>query len=82
LETRSKGGQDMINYASKLNTEFLALHGYLDVADPRVTQGAKDRIIDLEKQWAGEKAKLADIKGSISGYNALVKAKQVDAIQF
>ncbi len=82
LETRSKGGQDMINYASKLNTEFFALHGYLDVADPRVTQGAKDRIIDLEKQWAGEKAKLADIKGSISRYNALVKAKQVDAIQF
>ena len=82
LETRSKGGQDLINYAGKLNLEFFSLYGYVDVPDPRVTAGAKERLADLEKQWAGEKAKLGPIKESIAKYNALVKSKQFAAIQY
>jgi photosystem II stability/assembly factor-like uncharacterized protein len=82
LESRSKGGQDMINYSSKLNSEFFSLHGYLDVPDPRVTAGARERLVDIEKAWATEKAKLAPIKDSIAKYNALVRSKQVDAVSY
>jgi photosystem II stability/assembly factor-like uncharacterized protein len=82
LETRSTGGQDLINYAAKLNIEFFSLYRYIDAADPRVTAGAKDRLADLEQQWTTEKAKLAPIKGSIAKYNALVRSKQVDAVQY
>jgi hypothetical protein len=80
LETRSKGGQDLINYAGKLNVEFFYLYGYIDVADPRVTEGAKERLSDLEKQWSKEKSKLSVIREAIAKYNALVRTKQIDAV--
>ena len=82
LQTKSKGGQDLINYAGKLNLEFFALYDYVDVADPRVTAGAGERLTDLEQQWAAEKAKLAPIRESIGKYNALVRDKKVDAVEF
>jgi photosystem II stability/assembly factor-like uncharacterized protein len=82
LETKSAGGQDVINYAGKLNIEFFSLYQYIDAADPRVTAGATERLADLEQQWATEKAKLLPIKETITKYNALVRAKQVDAVQF
>ncbi|HTR31408.1 MAG TPA: hypothetical protein VMH27_19180 [Puia sp.] len=82
LETRSKGGQDVINYAGKLNIEFFSLYRYVDVDDPRVTAGARERLADLEQQWAAEKAKLAPIKDSIAKYNALVREKKVDAVEY
>ena len=82
LETRAKGGQDLVNYAGKLNIEFFSLYDYLDVADPRVTAGAKERLADIEQQWAGEKTKLEAIKDSIAKYNALVREKKVDAVQY
>jgi hypothetical protein len=82
IETKSKGGQDLINYAAKLNGEFFSLYGYVDVADPRVTTGAKQRLTDLEQQWSAAKAKLSPIKDSIAKYNALVRAKQVDAVHY
>jgi photosystem II stability/assembly factor-like uncharacterized protein len=82
LETKSAGGQDVINYAGKLNIEFFSLYGYIDAADPRVTAGATERLADLEQQWATEKAKLSPIKETIAKYNALVRSKQVDAVQF
>jgi photosystem II stability/assembly factor-like uncharacterized protein len=82
LQTKSKGGQDLINYAAKLNLEFFSLYDYVDVADPRVTAGAKERLTDLEQQWTTEKGKLTPIKDSIAKYNALVRAKQVDAVQY
>jgi len=82
LETKSAGGQDVINYAGKLNIEFFSLYGYIDAADPRVTAGATERLADLEQQWTTEKAKLSPIKEAIAKYNALVRSKQVDAVQF
>jgi len=82
IETKSKGGQDLINYAAKLNGELFALYGYVDVADPRVTAGAKERLADLERQWVTAKEKLSPIKQSIADYNSLVRAKQVDAVSY
>jgi len=82
LETKATGGQDLINYAAKLNLEFFSLYGYVDVADPRVTAGARERLADLEQQWSAAKEKLAPIKVSIAKYNALVRAKQVDAVPY
>lgn len=82
LETRSAGGQDVINYPGKLNIEFFSLYRYVDAADPRVTAGARDRLADLDQQWADEKAKLSPIREAIAKYNALVRAKQVDAVEY
>ncbi|HLK28055.1 MAG TPA: hypothetical protein VKT28_05700 [Puia sp.] len=82
LETRSKGGQDLINYAGKLNVEFFYLYGYVDVADPRVTSGAKERLADLEKQWSTEKDKLVSVKDSVAKYNNLQHSLHVDVIQY
>ncbi len=82
VEGRIQNGQDVINWPSKLNTEFFNIKGLADASDPRITQGIKNRLADLQTLWSNEKAKLIALKQSISNYNTLFKAQQLDAIQF
>lgn len=81
VQTRQKNFQDVINFPSKLNTEFFAVRAVADVHDPRVTQGARDRFADLEKQWNGYKQQQrALIDKDIAAYNRMFKEKNVPAV--
>lgn len=82
VEGRIQNGQDVINWPSKLNAEFFNIKSLADVSDPRITQGIKNRLADLQVQWASEKTKLQTLKQSLSRYNTLFKEQQLDAIQF
>lgn len=82
VEERIQNGQDVINWPSKLNAEFFNIKSLADVSDPRITQGIKNRLADLQVQWASEKTKLQTLKQSLSRYNTLFKEQQLDAIQF
>jgi hypothetical protein len=82
VESRIKNGQDVINWPSKINAEFFNIKGVADAANPKITSGLKNRLSDLQKEWAGEKEKLQGIKQSIKAYNQLYQSKQLDAIQF
>ena len=81
VEGRIQNGQDVINWPSRLNVEFFNVLNRADAADPRITDGVKKRLSDLQSQWTSEKSKLTAIKKSISDYNALYKSQQLDAIQ-
>ena len=81
VEGRIQNGQDVINWPSRLNVEFFNVLSRADAADPRITDGVKKRLSDLQSQWTSEKSKLTAIKKSISDYNALYKSQQLDAIQ-
>ena len=81
VEGRIQNGQDVINWPSKINVEFFNVLNRADAADPRITDGIKKRLSDLQAQWSSEKAKLTAIKKSIVDYNSLYKSQQLDVIQ-
>jgi photosystem II stability/assembly factor-like uncharacterized protein len=81
VEGRIQNGQDVINWPSKINVEFFNVLNRADAADPRITDGIKKRLSDLQAQWTSEKAKLTAIKKSIVDYNSLYKSQQLDIIQ-
>lgn len=81
VETRQRNFQDVINWPSKLNAEFFDLRGKLDVHDPRVTQGVRDRLRDLEAEWTRHRAswkKLID--EDIAGYNRMFREKNLPVL--
>ena len=82
METRIQNGQDVINWPSKLNAEYFNLRSLADSHDPRITQGMKQRLSDLDAQWAQRKAELADIQKSIDAYNTLYKNGNFPALRY
>ncbi len=82
IETRQTTPQDLVNYHGKLNAEFSNLKTLADVHDPTITKGLKDRLADLEKEWAGYKAIYEnDLKKEVDDYNNLFKTKKLPAIE-
>ena len=51
IQPNQKTFQDVINFRNQLNAEFMHLKGFVDVAEPKVTDGAKERLRDLLAQW-------------------------------
>jgi hypothetical protein len=82
VEGRIQNGQDVINWPSKLNVEFFNIKRLADAADPRITQGIKTRLADLQSQWNAEKGKVEAIKKSLAAYNTLYKSQQLEALIF
>ena len=81
IETRQKTFQDVINFSSKLNVEFLYLKNLSDAHDPRITEGLKTRNADLDKEWVKYKNVYdKDLRKAIDNYNALFKNKNLPAI--
>ncbi len=81
LQTKMKTQQDMVNFRSKLGAEFMFLKGYVDNHDPRLTEGAIQRMKDLESQWVEQKAALDKIiDEDLNRYNKLYSEKGVPAI--
>lgn len=83
VEGRSQNGQDVINWPNRLNADFFDLRSGMDTADPRVTQGAKDRFADLEKEWKMHEKSMQDLlQQDVAAYNAAFVSKQVPALIF
>lgn len=81
VDTKSKNFQDVINFQSKINAEFFDLRSRVDVHDPRVTQGVRDRLRDLEAEWARHKQAMQQILDSdVAAYNQLFKGKNLPAL--
>ena len=80
IEPRSKNFQDVINFPNQLNSEFMFIRGSLESHDPRVTQGVKDRLGDIQKQWNDLKTTLEKIKQDVDQYNKKFREKGYPAI--
>lgn len=81
IQEKQKTFQDVINFNNRLNTQLLVLKGYIDQADPKVTQGAKERFADLMNDWkAYEKERDAIISNEMTAYNNLFKSLNIPAI--
>ena len=81
IQVNQKTFQDVINFNNKLNSEILFLKGFIDGSFPKVTQGAKDRFIDLKNDW-GTYTKERDtiINTEMASYNKLFKELAIPAL--
>ncbi|MFM8742614.1 MAG: WD40/YVTN/BNR-like repeat-containing protein, partial [Cytophagales bacterium] len=81
IEPRSKNFQDVINFQNNLNSEFLQLRSTADTHDPRVTQGVRDRLGDIQVDWSKQKNVMNEvINKDISNYNKTFKEKNLPAL--
>lgn len=81
IQEKQKTFQDVINFNNKLNAQFKQLLGYIDQANPKVTQGAKDRLNDLLKDWQVYKEERdAIINTEMDAYNQLYKSLGLPAL--
>jgi photosystem II stability/assembly factor-like uncharacterized protein len=81
VETRQRNFQDVINWPSKLNAEFFNLKSLADAHDPRITNGLKTRLGDLEAEWSKYKASMdTDLKKAVDTYNQQFKNANFPAI--
>ena len=82
VESRTKNGQDVINWPSKLNVEFFYLKGLVDISDPVITEGVKNKLKDLKATWTSEKLKFDTILESVNNFNNQFKNADLPALQF
>ena len=81
VQTKQANFQDVINFPSMLNAQYFELKGFLDQHDPRVPKAAKDRLMDVDKQWAEYKEYIKSTIGKdIELYNDLYKKSNVPAL--
>ncbi|MGB5553909.1 MAG: glycosyl hydrolase, partial [Flavobacteriaceae bacterium] len=81
IQPKQKTFQDVINYHNQLNAEFMELKDYADAAEPKLTQGAKERLQDLKNQWttfATERDAIVDTE--MQAYNEAYSALGLPAI--
>ena len=81
VETRQKSTQDVINWPSKLNASYFYLRGSIDTYEPQITQGAKDRLKDLDEKWAVQKQALEQILTTeVAAYNQAFREGNIPAL--
>ena len=81
VQTKQKTFQDVINFNNQLNADLLHLKGYVDVAEPKVTAGAKEQLQDLLADWQKfEQEKNAIVGTEMNAYNTLFKSLNLPAL--
>ena len=81
IQPKQKTFQDVINFNNKLNAQLLFLKGSLDAADPKVTQGSKLRLHDLQKDWkVYQDERDAIIDSEMKAYNEMYRSLNIPAL--
>lgn len=81
IQAEQKTFQDVINFNNKLNAQLIHLKRYIDQADPKITNGAKERFTHLMKDWQVYKKEYnAIIKTEMNDYNTLYKSLNIPAL--
>ena len=81
IQPKQKTFQDVVNFSSKLNADFMHLRGFIDVPEPKVTEGAKELFRDNMAQWKSfEDEKNAIVESGMKEYNDMFRALDIPAI--
>jgi photosystem II stability/assembly factor-like uncharacterized protein len=73
--------QDVINFTNQLNSELLTLKGRVDSHAPRLTRGARQRLLDLQENWTDfyEEEQQA-LQMEIDAFNQLFKSLELPVL--
>ncbi|NKI30879.1 VPS10 domain-containing protein [Croceivirga thetidis] len=81
IQPKQKTFQDVINFHNQLNADFMHLKGFVDTAEPKVTEGAKARLQDLINAWdAYDKEKTSIVETEMNAFNTSFKELDLPAI--
>ncbi|MEJ2163223.1 MAG: glycosyl hydrolase, partial [Robiginitalea sp.] len=81
IQPRQKTFQDVINFNNRLNAELMYLRSFIDVAEPTLTQGARDRLADLIREWGTlSKERDAIVGEGMAEFNALYRELDLPAL--
>ena len=81
IQAKQKTFQDVINFNNKLNAQLIQLKSYIDQANPKVTNGAKERFDDLMNDWQVYKNERDTIINTeMQAYNSLFKTLAIPAL--
>jgi len=81
IQAEQKTFQDVINFNNKLNAQLIVLLRYIDQPNPKVTQGAKQRLNDLLNDWqVYTNERDAIINTEMKAYNDLYKSLEIPAL--
>ncbi len=73
VQRRTQNFQDIINFENKLLAQAVAVVGSVDGTEPPVTAGARQRLTDLQAQWAEHAERLAAFEADIESINSMVR---------
>jgi len=80
MTTKAGNGQDIINYANGINGQFGFLLGQIE-GHPGLTQPVRERLAELEKQWAALKADVTKFETvEVDAFNDLLKRAGVGGV--
>jgi hypothetical protein len=81
IQPKQKTFQDVINFRNMLNDQFLYLVDLASDADAAPTQGMRERLADLEKDWAERRQALDGLlQTDVPAFNAAFKEAGLGAI--
>src|SRR5207302_204965 len=81
IQTKSKSGQDVLNYPIRLNNLLVALGGVVSSADAAPTKQDYEMYDELSKQADEQLAKWDEIvKTDLAAYNKLAQEKAIPAV--
>jgi hypothetical protein len=81
IQVKQKTFQDVINYNNKLNSELLFLKSFNEGTMPKVSQGSKQRLTDLKRDWnTYEQERNTIINTEMAAFNAMFKELNIPAI--
>ena len=81
IQPDQKTFQDVINFNNELNAEIMYLRGFVDNADPEITQGARQRFQDLQEDWrVYSNERDAIVKNEMAAYNSKFRELNLPAI--
>ena len=81
IQPKQKTFQDVINFNNQLNAQLMHLKGFVDAAEPKVTEGARERLKDLLSEWAGfQKDRDKIIVEEMAAYNQMYSSLGLPAI--
>lgn len=83
IQPKQKTFQDVINFPNKLNAEIVNLMGRIASHDPKVSDGARQRLMDLQKEYEAVKTEWKSLReGDLASFNAAYKAAGLDVIHY
>jgi hypothetical protein len=81
VQKRVVDGQTVINFPMRLNQFYIYLRMAIDESTVGPTDGQRDRLVDLSKQWQMHQAALsAALEKDLGALNRLVRDRNVPAI--
>lgn len=80
VQPKQKTFQDVINFPNKLEVALLHIYGTIDGEEPPVTNGQKQRVTDVEKEFNEVMNKLSALEKNVADFNGLIREKQVPFI--